>query len=556
MRLSKLNAGVDNRSLRFGDKVLLLAGCAMLVPWLLALALVPPTVAAWLGLIGVAISLGALKAIRDLVHPVSAAADLLGEHLGPDGAADQAPDEMQRVLRGVAELARRSSALQHRWARQHPLTKLPTREPMVAEIGRDLQADAPATLLGAIRLADYDRLSAFDSGVAEEALRTFAQRIAAAVGGGRPLAHVDRDSFVIWYRGADVEQATTALQALRYALSEEIVAGDMRVVPDVEVGAAIYPVDAGDPSALIGRALVSLAKAGSQDLKFDSQRSANVARERFALEQDLRQAIAREELDLHFQPVVDLAAGALVGAEALLRWRHPVAGLVAPNRFIPILEDANLAAEIGMWTLNAACREARGWERRGIAGLKVAVNLSATQLRDADLKLMIERTLVRHQLKPAALELELTETAATEDAERTLALFTQLRRTGISLAIDDFGSGYSSLSYLKNLPFDKLKIDREFVTQVHRRRDSQAICRSLIALTRGLGLTLLAEGVETIEEVEWLRQSGCSLFQGFYFSKPLPGDEFVRRAVDPAWLASLRSPARRVQQEISNRMTA
>jgi len=191
--------------------------------------------------------------------------------------------------------------------------------------------------------------------------------------------------------------------------------------------------------------------------------------------------------------------------------------MISPARFIPILEDADLIDEIGRWTLNAACREMRRWQRRGLAGVKVAVNLSARQLRDPSLKQTIQRTLARHKVRPQALELELTETAATEDSERTFALFGELRGLGVSLAIDDFGSGYSSLSYLKNLPFDKLKIDREFVVDVHLRRDSQAICRSLVELTRGLGLEILAEGVESGEEVETLRLLGCACFRLLFF---------------------------------------
>jgi EAL domain-containing protein (putative c-di-GMP-specific phosphodiesterase class I) len=293
---------------------------------------------------------------------------------------------------------------------------------------------------------------------------------------------------------------------------------------------------------LLNHALVSLVRSGGDGAAATTARPAGAARERFTLAQDLRHAIERRQLELHFQPVVDLAKGALVGAEALLRWHHPEAGLVSPDLFIPILEDADLIDEIGLWTLNAACREVHGWRRRGLNQLKVAVNLSARQLRDVDLVDRIARTLERHRLPPGALELELTETATTEDAARTLAVFGALRDLGVSLAIDDFGSGYSSLSYLKNLPFNKLKIDREFVTDIHQRRDSQAICQSLVALTRGLGLEILAEGVERIEEIEMLQVLGCNMFQGYYFSRPLNANDFIRYAFDPATRGQFQSP--------------
>ena len=215
----------------------------------------------------------------------------------------------------------------------------------------------------------------------------------------------------------------------------------------------------------------------------------------------------------------------------------------------------NRAGEIGRWTLNTACREMRRWRQRGLDTLKVAVNLSAAQLRDPTLKQTIQRTLERHRLNAATLELELTETAATEDAERTHSLFGELRALGVSLAIDDFGSGYSSLSYLKNLPFDKLKVDREFVVDVHLRKDSQAICRSLVALTRGLDLQILAEGVESWDEVEFLRGLGCQIFQGFIFSRPLNSDQFVEFALDPQWRGAIRRPNSGAD-EVGKRMSA
>jgi EAL domain-containing protein (putative c-di-GMP-specific phosphodiesterase class I) len=253
------------------------------------------------------------------------------------------------------------------------------------------------------------------------------------------------------------------------------------------------------------------------------------------MEQGLRQAIGREQLLMHYQPVVDLSLGKVIGAEALLRWRHPKLGLVPPTEFIPILEESGMMEEVGLWVLNTACREVAAWEDSGLKGLKMAVNLSARQLVDPNLNAVILRTLERHRLAPKSLELELTETAAMEDAERTRALFGDLLDMGVSVAIDDFGSGYSSLSYLKKLPFSKLKIDREFVTDVDSRPDSQAICRALVELARGLGIAVLAEGVETRAEVETLTALGCSIFQGFYFARPLPAADFIRTVTDPEW---------------------
>jgi EAL domain-containing protein (putative c-di-GMP-specific phosphodiesterase class I)/GGDEF domain-containing protein len=433
-------------------------------------------------------------------------------------------------------------ALQHRWTWRHGLTGLPVRESLVAAIAEDLRRSNRPALLGAIRLVDYNRLSAFDPQAAEAALKCFAERLTRSVGKARPMAHVDRDCFAIWFLGTGPDTAAVELKALCYALGGEIVTGSLSLVPDVEIGIARYPHDAADPGALINHALVSLARPGSDSNETASLgRSAEIARERFSLEQDLRRAIEREQLQMAYQPVVELSRG-VIGAEALLRWKHPEAGMISPAKFIPILEDADLIDEIGRWTLNAACREARRWQQRGLRNLKVAVNLSAAQLRDPMLKLTIQRTLERHRLPASALELELTETAATQDADRTFALFSELRALGVSLAIDDFGSGYSSLSYLKNLPFDKLKVDREFVLDVHLHRDSQAICRSLVELTRGLNLAILAEGVESWAEVEMLRELGCTTFQGFLFSEPVDSDQFVEIALNPVWRRPIAQP--------------
>jgi EAL domain-containing protein (putative c-di-GMP-specific phosphodiesterase class I)/GGDEF domain-containing protein len=511
------------------------------------------------GALCVAASAACCWQLARLLHPIARTARELRDHVVADGADARSfddADDLQTIVRGVAHLTGRVDSLQHRWVWRHPMTGLPVRETLVKAMADDLRRSDHPAFLGAIRFADYNRLTAFDPQTADAALKRFSERLAASLGNARPMAHVDRDCFAIWFRGAEPEAAAVELQALCYALGAEITAGELTVVPEIEVGTALYPVDGGDPATLINHALVSFARPGADRGAVSAPgKSAEIARERFALEQDLRHAISREQLQMVFQPVVDLSKG-VIGAEALLRWRHPEAGMISPARFIPILEDADLIDEIGRWTLNTACREMRRWQQRGLKDLKVAVNLSAAQLRDPDLKQTIQRTLARHHLSARVLELELTETAATEDAERTFALFGELRALGISLAIDDFGSGYSSLSYLKNLPFDKLKVDREFVVDVHLRKDSQAICRSLVELTRGLGLDILAEGVESWDEVEALHGFGCRTFQGFLFSVPLDSDHFMELALAPEWRKALRRPPAGTDDGIEKRMSA
>jgi len=513
-------------------------------------------------LAGAASAALSLAGVSHLLRPVETAARELAacaETAEAEMPRGRRSDAAGRLLADVRRVAGQFEALRDRLRHRHPVTKLPTREPFLAALSGDVRDTSHISVLGVIRFADYDRLAAFDQAAADRVLAAFAARLAGAVASGRPLAQVDRDTFAIWFGGVDGPQvAAGEMGAIAYALGQEIDDGEVKVTPDVGLGAAIHPDDGTDPLTLLTRAIAALPKSGQLAggrLNFFSAESSTAARTRFSLEQSLRHAISREQLLLHFQPVVDLAAGQVVGAEALLRWRHPERGLVSPGEFIPILEETGMMDEVGLWVLNTACRQARAWEDLGLAGLKMAVNLSARQFRDPTLNNMIVGTLERHGLAPERLELELTETATMEDAKHTRQLFGELRSLGVSVAIDDFGTGYSSLSYLKNLPFSKLKIDREFVTDVHQRRDSHAICTALVELARGLDILVLAEGVETREEADTLRQLGCSMFQGFFFARPLAAEDFARTVTDPDWLAVLTSPVHRQRASLRRRLS-
>jgi Amt family ammonium transporter len=447
------------------------------------------------------------------------------------------------LMAAAAELSARIERLRQRLGNRHAVTGLPTREPLLAELAKAVEGSEQTAVLGTIRFVDYDRLAAFDQAGADLALKGFADRLRDSIPRSRPLAQVDRDCFAVWLDGADRDLAASELKALAYVLGQDLTAGQATLTPEIAVGAAVFPNDGQAPSELLTRSMAALeGRLRRGAVNFYSAQSSAAAKERFSLEQDLRGAVAREELMLQFQPLVDLEQGRPVGAEALLRWRHPTLGMVAPDRFIPLLEQSGMMGEVGLWVLNTACREVRTWREHGLGDLKMAVNLSAVQCNDPRLTERVIRTLERHGLPPSSLELELTETAAMEDADHIRRLFTDLRTLGVSVAIDDFGAGYSSLSYLKNLPFSKLKIDREFVKDVNVARDSRAICAALLALSQGLGISVLAEGVETMEQVETLRAMGCRLFQGYVFARPLDGPEFLKTVTDPAWLAKLSTP--------------
>ena len=481
----------------------------------------------------------ALVVLAYQLRPVQAVARNLSDCAGDSRAVGG--DEAERMLADMAVVATTLERMRHRLVHRHPITELPTREPFLAALSEHAETGAPG-VLGVIRFTDYEDLAAFDQDRADRALKAFAERLSLAIQPGRLTAQVDRDCFAIWFAGdAAAEAARGELQAIGYVLAQDLGEGDLRIAPDVSLGAAVFPEDADEPAALLTRAFAAAPKGGRGVLArpaFFSAEASEAARERFQIEQGLRTAIAREQFTLHYQPIFDADAGAVVGAEALLRWRHPELGVVPPGRFIPVLEQSGMMEEVGLWVLNAACRQARQWDEQGLAGLQMAVNLSARQCRDPGLAKVILRTLERHGLRPDRLELELTETAAMEDAEGTRALLGDLRGVGIGVALDDFGAGYSSLSYLKNLPFSKLKIDREFVDRVDQRRDSQAICAALVELSRRLGITVLSEGVERPEEIETLRALGCAMFQGYFFSPPLPAADFAAKVLAGAWPAT------------------
>lgn len=440
-----------------------------------------------------------------------------------------------------------------RHEQRHALTGLPTREPLLARMAAD-----GAGTLGLIALTDFDRLSAFDPALADRALKQFATRITRMIGAERMVAHVDRSHFALWL-GPQVTstEAEQQLVAISYALGDAMHDGGRELLPEVRVHHASWAVEEEAPQATLARVLAACAAAidGPLQVQRIDEGSAAAERERYALEQDLRSALHNDEFELRYQPQIDATSGRVIGAEALLRWNSPTRGMVSPTLFIPILENAGMIEDVGLWALNAACREARTWRRLSKTPLSVAVNVSAHQLDRADIHTLIKRTLERHSLRAGLLEIELTESAAAADVGRAERLFEALHALGIHIAIDDFGTGFSSLSALRALAFDKIKIDRQFVTDVEQRRDSQAICQSIIALARGLGIRVLAEGVERQEEYLWLRRHGCSEFQGYYFARPLTGADFHAFVRNSANLRDrLALDARQIQKTLSQRL--
>jgi EAL domain-containing protein (putative c-di-GMP-specific phosphodiesterase class I) len=254
--------------------------------------------------------------------------------------------------------------------------------------------------------------------------------------------------------------------------------------------------------------------------------------ERANLESELHQALRLGQLELHYQPKVDTASGDVRSAEALIRWRHPQRGLIPPAQFIPLAEDCGLIHDIGAWVLREACRQCAAWQRAGVPPLRVAVNVAASQFRRGDLLEVIRGALEDAQLDARYLEIELTESVVMTDPEGTAGILEQLSRMGVLVSVDDFGTGYSSMNYLRRFPIDKLKIDRGFLKDLITSSDDASIVRAIISLAHSLRLKVVAEGVETPEQLRFLRSLGCDQYQGYHFSPPLPASEFARLVCD------------------------
>lgn len=438
-----------------------------------------------------------------------------------------------RLHEAIASFERDAAGDTVRSLHRHSATGMPTREPLI----RQMQTDRRG-VLGIIRFFDFDRLCVFDPSLGDQLLIAVAARLSSMLPRERLLYHVDRAHIAIWFGSAASKgSASVELGAIEYALGEPMVIGDHTIV--LKICTRLSDFDGEEAAIVLTRTLAQLSMTTiAADFTTESEASGAEEREEFAFEQDLRLAMTRGELRLCYQPLIDAATSRVLGAEALMRWNSPARGMVPPAVFVPIIESIGLADEVGLWALNTAVREASRWQSKGFGDLRVAVNVSGHQLKRDDFPTLIDRTLRRHGLPPKLLEIELTESVAVVDCERASCLISAIRSLGVAIAIDDFGTGFSSLSSLRKLTFDKIKIDREFVADVDRRKDSQAICQSIIALARGLGIRVLAEGVERREEYAWLRQHGCDRFQGFYFSAPIEATAFAAFAEDSEALSA------------------
>jgi len=295
------------------------------------------------------------------------------------------------------------------------------------------------------------------------------------------------------------------------------------------IGIAFYPGDAATVETLLANADAAMYYAkqqGRNNFQCFMPRMNTATQEKVRLESDMHVALEQKQFELHYQPKVNTATGVMHGAEALLRWTHPVHGAIPPAKFIPIAEECGLIGAIGAWVVREACRQARAWQLDGLPSMRVAVNLSASQFRQGDIVTIIRDALDAAGLEARFLEVELTESAVMTDPEESVAILEELSTMGVLVSVDDFGTGYSSMSYLRRFPIDKLKIDRGFINEVMLRPEDASIVRAIVSLAHGLKLKVVAEGVESTEQVEFLKTLGCDQYQGYHFSPALPAPQF------------------------------
>ena len=414
-------------------------------------------------------------------------------------------------------------------AHHDPLTRLPNRtkfredlEQTLRRVNRDGRV--------AVLCLDLDHFKEINDSlghpIGDDLLKDVASRLRTSVREGDTVARLGGDEFAIVQAGTDLQASESSSLAERLV---EIVGAPYAIHGHqlnigVSIGIAFAPNDGEDPDQLLKNADMALYRAkedGRATYRFFEPGMDARAQARRLLEIDLRAALTRDEFEVHYQPIHDLNTDRITAFEALIRWKHPLRGMISPMDFIPLAEETGLITQLGDWILRKACMDAAAWSRE----VRVAVNLSPVQFKNSNLVQSVIAALAASGLAPERLELEITESVLLQDSEATLAALHRLRSFGVKISMDDFGTGYSSLSYLRSFPFDKIKIDRSFVQELATRDDSMAIVRAVTGLGKSLGISIVAEGVETNEQLGLLRTEGCTEVQGFLFSRPRPAQD-------------------------------
>jgi diguanylate cyclase len=417
------------------------------------------------------------------------------------------------------------------------LTKLPNRLLLEDRLQQAVEECRRAGGHCAVLFVDLDRFKTLNDSLGHFAgdtvLRTVAERLRAAVRLEDTVSRMGGDEFVVLLkRVARAEDAGEVAGKIIEALSRPIVLDENELRIGASIGVSVYPDHGHSSTRLIANAdaaMYHVKKCGRANFAFFTPDMSTFFPKRLALENELRAALEKNQIVLHYQPKVDMRSGRIVGLEALARWQHPQRGMIWPSEFIPLAEETGLIVRLGNWVLQEACLQTRRWQELGIADMPVAVNISGVQFQQRDLVKTVARALEWSGLAPRYLELEITESVVMQNAPEAIVMLDELHRMGVSLSIDDFGTGYSSLNYLKRFPIDKLKIDQSFIRDISVDSDDAAIVQAIIAMAHGLRLRVVAEGVEHQDQLDFLRALGNDEYQGYLYSKPLPAPELERR---------------------------
>ncbi|WP_330115233.1 PAS domain S-box protein [Pseudomonas sp. JS3066] len=445
------------------------------------------------------------------------------------------------TARDISALKDAQAQIQH-LAYHDPLTNLPNRALLTDRLTQQIALLQRHHMRGALLFLDLDHFKHINDSlghpVGDAVLMMVTARLEASVRLEDTVARLGGDEFVVLLTGLEGKRSEVTRQVreiadkLRKLLAEPMLLDGHRLQVTPSIGIALIPDHGASPADLLKRADIALYRAkdsGRNAIQIFRSTMQEAASERLRLENDLRQALARGEFELHFQPQVDARNNRVVGAEALLRWQHPTLGQQSPGQFIQVLEESGLILEVGAWVLDEACNACEQLTAEGLveAGeFSLCVNISPRQFRQSDFVERVERSLQRSQLPAQLLKLEVTEGIVIQNIEDTIGKMRRLKKLGTSFAMDDFGTGYSSLTYLKRLPVDALKIDQSFVRDATQDPNDAEIIRAIVAMARSLGLEIIAEGVERDEQLAFLEQQGCHLYQGYLYSKPVPLSEF------------------------------
>jgi diguanylate cyclase (GGDEF)-like protein len=443
---------------------------------------------------------------------------------------------LTRAIRFAMERKRTEQSIQV-LANYDSLTQLPNRELLQDRMTQAIaQATRQQTLVGLL-LLDLDRFKLVNDTLGhdfgDELLKEVASRVKSCIRASDTLSRLGGDEFVVILNG--IETASDAAKVARKVidtLSRPIVLNGHEVVVTGSIGISLFPNDGRERNALLSNADVAMYRAkeqGRNHFQFYTEGMNAATIERLTLENDLRHAVERDELVLHYQPLLELASGRITGVEALVRWQHPEQGMIPPIQFIPLAEETGLIASIGTWVLREACAQMKRWINDGADPMVVSVNLSSHQFHREDMLRTVTEALEQTGLDPSLLSLEITESSLMVNPDEAVVTLCLLHSMGVGISIDDFGTGYSSLGYLKRFPISTLKIDRSFINDLTENPEDSAIVRAVLAMAHSLSIGVVAEGVETEYQLEFLREAGCDIIQGYHLSKPLSPEDYAAR---------------------------